>query len=322
MMVHDPSLAIGGAALDALDEHEHAELDSHLVNCEMCTAELRGFRETAARLGAAVAQAPPVTMRGSVMALLAVTRQLPPEVGAPQAQSPAAGSSSTRAGSLRSVSSLPPDSGNAREAAASDSRYAPVAGVDEPAEQRSAEQRSAEEQIATHPAAGSLSGKAAPGLASVTDISTRRRFTGRLLAAAAVIVVAIGGFSIFRGTSDENPEAAMASCVGVARDTHALVATDGSKAAAAADVQFSSSCGGAIIRLSKVGALTADKTYQLWVITDNNPRSVDTMVPDSDGTMPVVVVPVGVGDVLGVTVEPTGGSALPTSDAVVKIPVT
>jgi type II secretory pathway component PulM len=68
----------GVYALDALDPG--AELDRferHLTRCSSCAGEVRGFRETAARLGFAVAERPPATLRGSVMAAVARTRQLP-----------------------------------------------------------------------------------------------------------------------------------------------------------------------------------------------------------------------------------------------------
>ena len=52
----DQSLLTAAAALHALDEQEAQALEAHVETCPMCTAELAGFRETAARLGAAVSE--------------------------------------------------------------------------------------------------------------------------------------------------------------------------------------------------------------------------------------------------------------------------
>ena len=80
MMAHDPSLLAGGAALHALDPDEQEQFDLHVVDCAICSAELFEFRETAARLGAASATAAPAALRSAVLAGIAMTRQLPPDV--------------------------------------------------------------------------------------------------------------------------------------------------------------------------------------------------------------------------------------------------
>lgn len=73
----DHSLA-GAYALDALDsDAEQNRFERHLRRCQGCTSEVRGFRETAARLGVAAARQPPPGMRDRVMAAVARTRQIP-----------------------------------------------------------------------------------------------------------------------------------------------------------------------------------------------------------------------------------------------------
>jgi hypothetical protein len=65
-------------ALDALDSGtEQDRFERHLVRCNSCTSEVRGFRETATRLGMAAARQPPPQLRARVMAAVARTRQLP-----------------------------------------------------------------------------------------------------------------------------------------------------------------------------------------------------------------------------------------------------
>jgi hypothetical protein len=66
-------------ALDALDGAERDRFEHHLHRCPQCDKEVRGMRETAARLGMAVAAVPPAYLRERVLAAVASTRQLPPE---------------------------------------------------------------------------------------------------------------------------------------------------------------------------------------------------------------------------------------------------
>jgi anti-sigma-K factor RskA len=76
----DFHLDTGAMALGALPDDELAGVQEHLETCESCTAELIGFRETVAMLGAVSAETPPASLRRSIMARIAVTPQLPPLV--------------------------------------------------------------------------------------------------------------------------------------------------------------------------------------------------------------------------------------------------
>ena len=68
----------GVYALDAWDTAaEQDRFERHMHRCQSCTGEVRGFRETATRLGMAASRQPPPTLRPRVMAAVARTRQLP-----------------------------------------------------------------------------------------------------------------------------------------------------------------------------------------------------------------------------------------------------
>ena len=71
-------LLTGGHALDALPEDDRAGLERHLARCPSCMEEVRGLRETAARLAMAPALYPPPEMRERVLATALSVRQLPP----------------------------------------------------------------------------------------------------------------------------------------------------------------------------------------------------------------------------------------------------
>jgi anti-sigma factor RsiW len=73
----------GSYVLDAVSPDEREEFERHLQTCPACDAEVRGLRETAARLAIARAVAPPARMERGVLAATYQTRQLPPLSGDP-----------------------------------------------------------------------------------------------------------------------------------------------------------------------------------------------------------------------------------------------
>ena len=77
----DLHVLTGSYALDALDDQEREEFERHLQHCPSCDAEVRGLRETAARIAMASAVAPPTRMEQWVLAASYRTRQLPPQPG-------------------------------------------------------------------------------------------------------------------------------------------------------------------------------------------------------------------------------------------------
>jgi anti-sigma-K factor RskA len=68
----------GSYALDALTPLEREDFERHLHRCPSCDAEVRGLRETAARLAMAKTIQPPARMQERVLAATYQTRQLPP----------------------------------------------------------------------------------------------------------------------------------------------------------------------------------------------------------------------------------------------------
>jgi len=78
VMRDDLHVFTGSYVLDAIGEAEREEFERHLQNCPTCDAEVRGLRETAARLALACAVTPPARMEQQVLAATYRTRQLPP----------------------------------------------------------------------------------------------------------------------------------------------------------------------------------------------------------------------------------------------------
>jgi anti-sigma factor RsiW len=70
----------GAYALDALDGSELTRFNRHLDRCQSCASEVRGFREVATAMAFAATTEAPAEMRDRVMAAVARTRQVPPEI--------------------------------------------------------------------------------------------------------------------------------------------------------------------------------------------------------------------------------------------------
>ena len=69
-------------------------------------------------------------------------------------------------------------------------------------------------------------------------------------------------------------------------------------------------------------ALPAGKVYQLWLIGKPAITSAGLLPPAKDGqTPPVLATGVVKGDTLGLTVEPAGGSAQPTTKPILALPL-
>ena len=75
----------GAYAVDALDEFERRRFQAHLALCPACAREVDELRVTGTKLGVAAARQTPPTLRRTVMAQVAVTRQDSP-TGPPTAQ--------------------------------------------------------------------------------------------------------------------------------------------------------------------------------------------------------------------------------------------
>ena len=74
----DLHVLTGSYVLDALAGPERKSFERHLAHCAACQAEVRGLRETAARLAMAKALRPPPPLRARVLAAAYLTRQLRP----------------------------------------------------------------------------------------------------------------------------------------------------------------------------------------------------------------------------------------------------
>ena len=69
---------VGAYAMDAVTEGDRAAFERHLPGCEQCRDDLRGLRETTARLAEAAAIRPRPQLREQTLQAAGLIRQLPP----------------------------------------------------------------------------------------------------------------------------------------------------------------------------------------------------------------------------------------------------
>lgn len=77
----------------------------------------------------------------------------------------------------------------------------------------------------------------------------------------------------------------------------------------------------AVLVVEDMPPVPEGKTYQIWVIEGDVPKSSGLFKPKQDSVAAVVEHPVDGGDVIAVTVEPEGGSPKPTTDPVLAAEV-
>ena len=260
----DLHLLAGSYALDALSAADRASFERHLQQCASCEAEVRGFRETAARLGLARAVDPPSAMREQVLTAAYRTRQLPPLVG------------------------------DGPDHAARGGRLVRVVF---PAGRR--------------PSPGPGQHHRAPRVP-------------RVLAGAVAACAAAGlALGIFSQVNTPPATPAAISSVLRASDAHSQTVRSATGGTLTAVVSWDKR--EAVVTTAHMASLPSQQVYQLWVMGPagtTTARSV-ALLPRAGQAGPVLADALKPGDRIGITVEPAGGTAQPTTSpvAVMTLPV-
>ena len=241
-MRDDLHVLTGSYALDAVGDAEREEFERHLQHCLTCEAEVRGLRETAARLALACAMTPPARMERRVLAAAYQTRQLPP------------------------------------------------LSADRP--RRALPRRRA--------------------------LASRRAFPRRLaVLAAAASVAAAAALGITQLSAQHQLDQARATAIArvvTAPDAH--VETARTSAGGNVTVVTSAALREAVVSASGMASLPSSRVYQVWVMSPSGARSAGLMHGSS-----LLASAVRPGDRIGITVEPAGGTARPTTTPVAVLPV-
>ncbi|WHP16757.1 anti-sigma factor [Cellulomonas sp. ES6] len=287
---------LGAWALDAVTDAERAAVEDLMARDPDAAREGRSLRETAARLGGAVATPPPDAVRAATLARAAATPQDDAADGADGA--PADGTAAGDAdrpgrGHPGSAHRVTPPAGPGPHAAA-----APPA----------------------HPG-GSTRPPARTGRpGSPARPATRRRWRTLVTALAVLALVAVPSTIAWR-ESQRAAEAqaradriAAALAVPGAQVAGAELTTGGTAVAVL-------TADGALLTATGVDQPGDGRVYQLWVMRDGEPLP-DATSAAPGGTFQVSTDAWRPGDALALTVEPSGGSQAPTSEPVVVLAAT
>jgi anti-sigma-K factor RskA len=272
----------GSYALDALTAQEREDFERHLHRCPSCDAEVRGLRETAARLAMAKTVRPPDRMQERVLAATYRTRQLPP----PAADRVARAHRRARVSRLfaRTPSAVRP-SGDPRPS-----------GDHRP----SADHRR-------------------PQLSRLPQLLRMPRLVGAVAAASLVVAVGLGITQIATQHQLDSVQARNAAITKVVEAPDAQLETMRTSAGGTATVVFSDQQRAAVITTKGMASLPSGRVYQTWVLSSAGARSAGLLSQLNQANQ-VLASGVQPGDRIGITVEPSGGTSTPTTTPVVIMP--
>jgi anti-sigma-K factor RskA len=270
----DMHVLTGSYALDALTEAEREEFERHLQRCPSCAAEVRGLRETAARLALAKTITPPAQLAQRVLAATYLTRQLPP-AGSERLVHP-------RTELTRLFARRRPG-GRVR---------APAHPLDHPRD---------------HP----------------RDRHRLRspRLIGAFAAAAVVVAVGLGLIQVSTQHQLDSAHQSAAAISRVLQAPDARLETTRTSVGGVVTVAYSSDQGAAVITATGMSALSAGRIYQAWVMSPSGSARSAGLISHPGQISQLLASRVRSGDRIGITVEPAGGTAKPTTTPVVTVPL-
>jgi anti-sigma-K factor RskA len=156
------------------------------------------------------------------------------------------------------------------------------------------------------------------------ELKARARWSSplaRLGAVAAAVALIVGlGFTVRAGVQAQNDMATASQINEIqAADDYQRetvdVATGGS-----ATLVWSVALQRSALLVDGLKGLPAGSTYELWYIDGDGATPAGTFDVGDDGTHSVVLAgDMGLGDTIGVTVEPSGGSKSPTTDPIIVV---
>ena len=177
-------------------------------------------------------------------------------------------------------------------------------------------------QVSAEPPAPAPSA-APPLLAGRAETRARARWSSRpvvaLASAAAVIGLIAGGGAVATSVFQNNQrqeQADLFAAINAASDSQrrSVEVADGT-----ATLVWSEELQASALIVDGLERLPSSKDYELWYIGESGIRSAGILSADGSRTWRVLEGSMQAGDVVGVTVEPRGGSEQPTTDPIIKI---
>jgi anti-sigma-K factor RskA len=148
----------------------------------------------------------------------------------------------------------------------------------------------------------------------------RRPLTAVGVAAMAAAIVVLAFLQAATQHSLQRAQSANQAIAAVLTAPDATIETRGTTVGGTVTAVVSPRDHEAVITTAGMPAPPASSVYQLWVIGVSGARSAGLMPgADPGGTSPVLADGIQPGDHLGITIEPAGGSARPTTTPVVML---
>jgi anti-sigma-K factor RskA len=154
-------------------------------------------------------------------------------------------------------------------------------------------------------------------------VAPRRRWSRRLFALAASIVLIVGlGITAAVVLPQLTQPASVVALEKIEAASDAQQATVELDSGGQATAHWSASVGSAVLVTDGLDALDEDQTYQLWLVRGEEALPAGLFETDSGTATALLDGAMHEGDVIAVTVEQAGGSptGLPTSDPILAIP--
>ncbi len=162
---------------------------------------------------------------------------------------------------------------------------------------------------------GSTGGDRAGSGDNVVGFPNRRSWlvTSAAAGIAAVVLVAVLVGGVFERTDPVDEVLAAADATSSPLESEVVVG---------ARVTFSPELGRAVFTATELPEIAADETYELWLIDDDGPAPAGQFTPGVDGGVAALIDgEVMPGLVVGLTVEPAGGSPAPTGEVLLAGPI-
>lgn len=150
------------------------------------------------------------------------------------------------------------------------------------------------------------------------EAEARRRWTRRpvaaIAAAAAAVALIAGGIAVGTSLATNSSTSISAQAASIQNAADVRTRTVSIAGGGTAKLAWSRKEARADIRVTALPELASGKTYELWYIRGSKAIPAGTFDPDADGSATAILTGTyRVGDVIGLTVEPAGGSLKPTT---------
>ena len=273
----------GAYATHSLPDWEEREFQEHLADCAACAAEVRELEATTARIGSALAAAPPPGMKARVLAQIDQTEQ----VAARERRGPAAPTLHVPGEPATEVGDLGPESPARPDVADEDESLIP-----------------------------GRAGEPARPVAPATR-RHRRRWVQVLAAAASVVllvaVAVLGATNVSLRDQVDELEAQQRSMWQIMTAPDATVSTAESEGRSGRVVVSPSQESG-VFFASGLAPAPEGQTYQGWLVnSETDIRSAGLFAPRPNGTAALVLTgDLPAAQAFAITLEPAGGSAQPS----------